>query len=225
MVKYMMMIQQRNAQSGCSEGDDSAPLWLASRSPRRRWLLDEAGYGYQTVESGIDEAGLRPGGVPVEHWTSALAYLKATGGVRAVHMQGASSGLVLAADTVVVFDGEMIGQPQDAAHARRILHLLRDAPHDVVTGVALIDVRTGIRTFFHDIATVHVGSIDDDEIEAYLVSENWRGKAGAYNLAEQIDAGWPITYEGDPGTIMGLPMERLSKHLESHWGVAPDRAA
>jgi predicted house-cleaning NTP pyrophosphatase (Maf/HAM1 superfamily) len=60
---------------------------------------------------------------------------------------------------------------------------------------------------------VRVGHIPDLEIEWYLASGQWRGKAGAYNLSERLTAGWPIEYDGDPGTIMGLPMRKLTGRL------------
>jgi len=58
-----------------------------------------------------------------------------------------------------------------------------------------------------------VGAIDDGRIEAYVWGGDWRGKAGAYNLSERVEAGWPITCEGDPATVMGLPMRRLPAWL------------
>jgi septum formation protein len=62
---------------------------------------------------------------------------------------------------------------------------------------------------------VTVGPIPETEITAYLDSGQWRGKAGAYNLAERLQAGWPISVEGDPGTVMGLPMVRLAERLRA----------
>ena len=60
-----------------------------------------------------------------------------------------------------------------------------------------------------DQATVTWGDIDMSEVDQYIDSEQWRGKAGGYNLQDRIDAGWPITCAGDPATVMGLPMRRL----------------
>jgi septum formation protein len=74
---------------------------------------------------------------------------------------------------------------------------------------------------FTDRATVRLGRIAPPEIDGYVASGQWRGKAGAYNLAERLEAGWPITYEGDPGTIMGLPMRRLAPLLRRFAPSAP----
>ena len=73
---------------------------------------------------------------------------------------------------------------------------------------------------FVDTATVTVGDIPGREVNAYVNSGQWRGKAGAYNLDERLEAGWPITFSGDPTTIVGLPMRRLLPLLE-RLGISP----
>lgn len=98
---------------------------------------------------------------------------------------------------------------------------LRDGSHDVVTGVAIIDTRSGERHLFTDAARVTVGSILDAEIDAYVRGDDWRGKAGAYNLRDRIAAGWPMTFVGDETTIMGLPMLRLVEVLNRLKGRPP----
>lgn len=189
-----------------------APLVLASRSPRRRQLLSEFGLPHEAVEPGIDDGLLEPGPVPPHQWVTALAYLKAAAAARTLAPD--RPALVLGADTVVVKGAALIGQPADAADAERIIRLLQDGHHEVISGVALLRTdRPGWRRMFVDRARVRVGHIGDDAIRAYIAGGNWRGKAGAYNLAERIEAGWPIQYQGDPTTIMGLPMRMLVDRL------------
>jgi septum formation protein len=203
-------------------------LLLASQSPRRRLLLREHGVEHDAEHPGVDDGELSPGRVTPEQWVAALAYFKAAAGARKQAPPGPGAGghhrLVLGADTVCVKNGELLGQPRDAQDARRMLKLLENGSHEVLTGVAIIDPRAeasggggggvGWRHLFVDRARVRVGSIGDDKIQAYVASGEWRGKAGAYNLGERIAAGWPITYEGDPTTVMGLPMEALLRRLE-----------
>jgi septum formation protein len=149
----------------------------------------------------------------------ALAYLKAAAAHKSTDTRRLAPGelVVLGADTVVVKrsgdETEFIGQPRDAADAERILRRLANGEHEVVTGVALVDAATGRRDLFCDRATVRVGAISEDTLAAYLASGEWAGKAGAYNLAERIEAGWPIEFDGDPATIMGLPMRMLPDRL------------
>jgi septum formation protein len=202
-------------------GKGGLRVHLASQSPRRRELLAGAGIEHDAANPGVDDGQLCPGTVGPAGWVMALAYLKAATAARRI--QAEVSGLdgqsivVLGADTVVVHRGELMGQPADADDARRMLLAMRDDVHEVVTGVALVDVATGRREMFVDTATVRVGHIPDSEIEAYVRSGAWRGKAGAYNLSERLNAGWPIEFDGDAGTIMGLPVSKVALRLKA-WG-------
>ncbi|GAB5496286.1 MAG: Maf family protein [Phycisphaerales bacterium] len=196
-------------------------LILASRSPRRRQLLTDAGFGFELSARSVDDGGLASGAVNPDQWVMALAYLKAVGGADAE----LPSSVVLGADTICIApDGSLVGQPRDAGHAEEILRSFVGVPHSVVTGVALFDPATCRRELFADGASVVWGDVSSDEIESYVSSGQWEGKAGAYNLAERLDAGWPIQYEGDPTSIMGLPMRRLAERL-SAWGIEPGVAA
>jgi len=203
-----------------SVGTPSSHLLLASRSPRRLLLLREAGYHVDTIATFIDDGQLAPGRVTVAQWTAALAHLKATAAARNSITPGADA-LIIGADTIVECDGRIIGQPRDADHARQIILHLSDREHDVITGVSIIHVATGCEDLFTDTARVTVGVIPSDSIDQYIATGQWRGKAGAYNLTERLAAGWPIQFEGDPATIMGLPMQRLSRHLARKWRINP----
>ncbi|TVQ30782.1 MAG: hypothetical protein EA376_11720 [Phycisphaeraceae bacterium] len=218
-------------------------LYLASASARRRLLLQEHGVAHVAAAPGVDDGELKPGRVSPEQWVAALAYLKARaglerlmrgsnrrarsvsegfpehGGTPTVEDDGRWHGVVLGADTVVVKDGEIIGQPRDKEHAGWIVRRLESGSHDVVSGVALLGPGDGERLLLVDRSRVTVGAIGDARIESYLASEDWRGKAGAYNFSERIADGWPIACEGDETTVMGLPMRRLTPILTS-LGVA-----
>src|SRR6185295_4483927 len=149
---------------------------LASQSPRRRELLSSHGVEHDAAHPGIDDGQLTQGHVSADQWVASLAYLKAAAGARNV-----STGPVLGADTVCVVDGELLGQPENADDARRMLHLKEGRDHDVVTGVALVwpDDGAGLhREIFVDRATVTIGSIGEDRIEEYIASNQWQGKAG-----------------------------------------------
>lgn len=190
-------------------------LILASRSPRRRQLLEAAGIDHEARPADLDDGDLRPPPCDPLHWVTALAYLKA----RRV-FDSLPERKVLGADTVVIKHGAIIGQPRDAAHARNIITTLRAGEHRVATGVAILAPGRE-RTLLVDVAHVRVGDISDDEIDAYVASGDWRGKAGAYNLSERQDAGWPLECKGDPTTVMGLPIRRLTPLLAS---LSPDAA-
>lgn len=195
-------------------------LILASTSPRRRRLLAEYGLSAEPIHPGLDDALLSPGKVSAAGWAAALAYLKASSATRNPAVStprppAPGETVVIAADTVVVKNGRFIGQPRDAADAESIIRTLEGGEHEVVTGVCLLDPATNRRDVFTDRATVAVGRIGDGRIRDYIASGGWKGKAGAYNLAERLAEGWPIEYRGDPTTIMGLPMSILPVRLEA----------
>jgi septum formation protein len=188
---------------------------LASRSARRRELLARHGVEFEAAHPGVDDGLLIKGGVTPAGWVASLAYFKAAAAMHRLGEWGYAPGelVILGADTIVVKNGELIGQPLSAADAARSIRTLENGEHSVFTGVAFIDAGTGRRDMFVDRARVRVGQIGERRINEYISTGHWQGKAGAYNLQERIDAGWPIECGGDPGTVMGLPMARLLPRL------------
>ena len=193
---------------------DQPRLILASRSPRRRAMLDDAGIAFEVAE-GVDDGGLLPGSVDAEHWVAALAFLKAWSVARDLE----ESAVVLGADTVCAADGTLLGKPADAADARAMLGSFIGGTHQVLTGVALV-TPDGRRELIGDAADVTWGQLDETAIDRYIDSGDWQDKAGAYNLAERQADGWPSECAGDPTTVMGLPMQRLPARLDA-WLAGP----
>ncbi len=192
--------------------DWEPPIWLASRSPRRRDLLTRAGAAVEVRPPGVDDGRLiPPPEVNPAHWVMAMAWLKAAW---VAEQLPEPRGVVLAADTICVHDDVIIGQPRDRDHARAMLDAMRDGRHVTMTGLCLLCPRTAERRLIVDLAVVDVGAIPDDELDAYLDSEEWRGKAGGYNLEDRLHAGWPIECDGDPASVMGLPMQKLEPLLQ-----------
>ena len=190
------------------------PIVLASRSPRRLQLLQQAGICVHVVPPAMDDGELTPQGQTPQQWVLDMALLKALDVVpRVSSHKDFEAGTVLAADTVCVHRGEILGQPADAAHAYTMLTGLCDSVHRTISGVCLIRLADGHRMLFVDEAEVYIGKLSDAEIREYVESGQWQGKAGGYNLTERIDAGWPIRCKGDPTTVMGLPMQRLGSLL------------
>lgn len=130
-------------------------------------------------------------------------------------------GIVLAADTLCVNpDGTLIGKPTSIVEARSMLATVSGSSQDVITGVAILPIDQS-PVIFSDIATVRFGDLLPEAIDAYLDSGAWEGKAGGYNLFELMDSGWPVTVEGDPNTVVGLPLIKLEKVL-ADLGIEPD---
>ena len=185
-------------------------LILASNSPRRRELLRQAGYRFEVRPPPIEDRGVTgapsPGAL-----VESLAYLKAMASVDAHRM---AEGLVLAADTVVVLAGRIIGKPADEADARRILSQLSGSEHRVLTGMALVDVAKRHRLLAHDVTRIRMRRITPAEIDAYVASGEALGKAGAYALQETGDR-YVESLEGSVTNVVGLPMELLARMLKA----------
>ncbi len=175
------------------------------------------GLEFEVMDSGVDDGALRPGpATSARHWVAALAYLKAAALARPFEGSFGGEGpvggaTVLGADTVCALDGALLGQPRDAEHAAAMIRSFEGREHEVLTGVALVSPDN--RMLLTDVAVVRVGRIGPGAIGEYVSTGGWRGKAGGYNLSERLEAGWPIEVSGDPGTVMGLPVERLGPLL------------
>ena len=172
-------------------------LILASSSPRRKELLEAAGWPYEAITAGIDES-LLPNEEPAAY-VQRLARSKA-----AAVAHKLQSGLVLGADTTVVVDNQILGQPLDDADAKRMLNLLNGKWHEVLTGVAVVRVGGASRVDY-ETTRVRFAEMTEREIDWYIATGEARGKAGAYGI--QGAAGLFIEeIRGDYFNIVGLPI-------------------
>jgi len=205
-----------------SHGDATGPrLILASQSPRRAQLLREQGYDFEIRPSPLHEPILPSGHLSPEAWAEALAFFKARSVAEAM-----DDGIVLAGDTVVSVGATLFGKPSDRADARRILEALAGTTHQVITGVALVNAATGDRLIRHDRTSVTMRALTAAELESYLDSGAWAGKAGAYGIQDHGDA-FVVGIEGSFSNVVGLPVELVTQMLRS-WncpGRSSDRNA
>jgi septum formation protein len=181
-------------------------LILASRSPRRRELLAQAGYAFEVIPPAqTAECGVCSGENP-DQMVARLACQKAADVARRV-----ASGLILGCDTVVECDGQILGKPADVPHARQMLRLLRGREHRVLTGVCLWR-QPGPEPLVRVAATrLRLDLLDDDQIERYLASGDWEGKAGGFGYQDRL--GWVHVLEGSESNVVGLPLELLAQML------------
>ncbi len=181
---------------------------LASASPRRSELLAEAGYKFTAVTPDIDESAFSTAGVRADKYAKILALAKAKN-VGEKHPQS----LVIGADTVVDFDGEIIGKPADAKQAEQITRKLFSAPHKVITAVAIVRLSDCTELCESDTTTVYPKSLTDEQIAQHIRSGSWQDKAGAYAIKETGDE-FVRKIEGSLTNVMGLPMELLERLLK-----------
>ena len=189
---------------------------LASTSPRRQQLLREAGLGFRVVAPSFDEGTLKQAGLPPAELTQRLAQGKA----RSVAAQARPHEVIVASDTVVVLDGEVLGKPTDAGEARRMLERLSGREHEVLSAVCLLR-DTEERTFCERTA-VSFFDLADEEIDAYAASGEPMDKAGAYGI-QGAGRLFVRRIEGDFYTVVGLPIARLVRELRAMGALeAPD---
>ncbi len=186
------------------------PIVLASSSPRRVQLLSESGIDVLVTPPQIDDGLFSCGSISVSCWVKCLAVMKAQ---NVKETQNKTTGTVLAADTVCVIDDVIIGQPDNAIEAEKMLQSMANRDHEVCTGWCLLSLEDETIYVGCDVATIKMGVIPEHEISKYISTQQWQGKAGGYNLSERIESGWPIECDGDPTSVMGLPMVSLLKEL------------
>jgi septum formation protein len=183
---------------------------LASASPRRRELLRRIVPEFEVVPSEIEEALDR--GAMTEA-VSGLALRKA----RAVAAR-VGTGVVLAADTIVVIDGEALGKPSGPEEAHAMLVRLRGRPHEVLTGVALVAAETARAQSTTVVSRVLMAAYSDATIEAYVASSSPLDKAGAYAI-QDLQGTLVDGIVGSYTNVVGLPVEATRRLLE-RFGVA-----
>jgi len=175
------------------------PLVLASTSPQRRSILEQLRIPYDVVAPDYEEVD---GTSPAE---------RAAGKARSVD---AGERPVLGVDTEVVFDGELLGKPADAAEAERMLERLAGRTHDVVSGLCL---RTQAWEELHE-ETTHVTfrELTPRDLAHYVASGEWRGRAGAYAI-QGLGASLVERIEGDFLNVVGLPGSLLVRLLATRF--------
>jgi len=190
---------------------------LASQSPRRRELLETAGFGFHLFPvkvSEIFDENLNPAEV-VSH----LATVKARAAIEQNNLLKSQGFLLLTADTLVFHEGRALGKPKNPEEAMRFLRLLSGKTHSVMSGICLW--QTGATNFYTGVeeTLVEFRPLDESEIAAYVATGEPLDKAGAYGI--QGAAGkFVSSYKGSKSNVVGLPMELLERALkENGWNV------
>jgi septum formation protein len=177
---------------------------LASQSPRRKQLLQWAEIAFEVMIHPTDEsfpAGLSPAEAAMH-----IAVEKA----RAVQQQ-AVNRTIIAADTIVVLDNDIIGKPSDREDAIHILTRLNGTAHQVITGVAI--KKENKEMIFHDVTDVDFHALTQEQIAFYVDKYQPFDKAGAYAIQEWIGVVGIKSIKGDFYNVMGLPVSRVVQAL------------
>lgn len=194
-----------------------ARIILASQSPRRKRLLEQVGLTFEVFPSNVDETSEQQNPfVLVEE----LALSKAEN--VAANFQ---ESIIIGADTIVVFQEQILGKPTDAEEASAMLNLLSGATHEVCTGVAIVKTDknkqiTRKHSFFEQ-TKVTFSTLNSHDIEYYIKKGSSFDKAGAYGIQDDLGALFVESISGDYYNVVGFPLNRFYRELQN---IAPEIA-
>lgn len=183
-------------------------LILASQSPRRATLLQEAGYEFEVLPpSPTAECGICSGESAPE-MVARLAMQKAEDVA-----QRLDTGLVIGCDTVAECLGQILGKPCDRKHAGEMLSLLCGRVHCVYSGICLWHRPSDEKKVEVEATRLRMDKLSEEAIATYLATDQWIGKAGAFGYQDGLD--WVHIEEGSASNVVGLPMGRLKQMLHA----------
>lgn len=176
-------------------------LILASTSPRRKAILERENIVYTAVSPTYDESHLRPSSPEI--YSMQLAYQKA------MSIEKEEEEVILALDTVVAFEDQILGKPEDRKEAEAMLRLLRGETHRVITAYCILGAEKYVD---YDIAEVTFEDFSDEQMVKYLDRDRYSDKAGAYGV-QDIDE-FKIEVKGDVDTVIGMPVDAVVRRLK-----------
>lgn len=188
---------------------------LASASPRRRELLNIAGLDFGIVVADVDESAVATD-VPTDIYVQELALLKAT--ATAKKILDKKDALVIAADTVVVYDGKILGKPTDEDDAEKMLKMLSGNVHQVYTGFCVLRM-SDAKTVCKSVCTnVRMRELSEEKIRAYINTGEPMDKAGSYGI-QGLGSLLTDGIDGDYFNVVGLPLGELCRVLEDEFDL------
>lgn len=188
----------------------TCPLVLASGSPRRKRLLEQLGIKFNVHVSDADES------FDTKHTPADIAASIARRKCEAISPNHPDA-LTLAADTIVVHNGEVLGKPASPDAAKTMLRQLAGNRHLVFTGIALAHPASNRTVTACEETAVYFAPLSDTEIEAYVASGSPMDKAGAYGIQDDRGALFVSRIEGDFYNVVGLPLHLLYTTLKTHF--------
>lgn len=184
-------------------------ILLASKSPRRKELLERLGYSFDVISIDCDE--VFPENLETEKIAGYLSQLKAN-----AYSSLKKDEVLITADTIVALNSEILGKPKDEDHARAMLRKLSGKTHEVYTGITIRT--TDYEVTRTDVAHVEFSDFCDEEIEYYIKNFKPFDKAGSYGIQEWLGMAKVKSITGSFYTIMGLPAHIIYEELKNLTG-------
>lgn len=185
--------------------EDMKKMILASKSPRRKELLEKCGIPFIADPADIDETLLE--NVPLEEAIKELSLRKAS-----AVLKRHEDCIVVGSDTIVTLNGQVLGKPKDDEDAFRMLKMMQGNTHTVITGLAIISAQRIFNTV--SLAEVTFAPMNDEEIRAYIATGEGRDKAGSYGV-QGYGGRYIRKINGDFYTVMGLPLNIVYEELKN----------
>jgi len=190
---------------------------LASKSIDRSKILNRLNISFEILSTNINESYYKDQYSDPIDLVRELAKAKALKAKKLLSSKEIGT-VIIAADTVVEFNGKVIGKAQNEIEAFQILKSLANRSHNLITGIALTGVDDPKTIVDYDITVVTFLDLSDDDIRNYLKSEEWKGRAGAYSIRDKASL-FIKEIRGSPSNVIGLPMHKIFKILKSEFNL------
>jgi septum formation protein len=188
---------------------------LASKSLDRRKILKRARLPFEVLVTNVEEDSFKKENADPIELVKQLANAKALKAKEKLIQQN-KDAIIVAADTVVELDGEIIGKAKDEEHAFKILKKLVGKSHNLITGIAVTETYNPKIIITHDSTSVRFLDLTDKEIWAYIRTGEWQGRAGAYSIRERASL-FIESIKGSSSNVIGLPMNKLYQILRNEF--------
>ncbi len=190
---------------------------LASKSIDRKELFKKARIPFIVISPDLNEEKFKRNINDPYYLVQELAKAKVLN-VKKKVKKLYNDAIIISADTIVEFEGEIIGKARDEKHAFKILKKLVDKTHKLITGYAIMDLKEEKIIVDYDQTLVKFLNLSDNEIWSYIRSKEWIGKAGAYSLRERASM-FVQSIDGSYSNVLGLPMQQLYQILKNEFNL------
>ncbi len=190
---------------------------LASKSVDRKEMLKRMKLPFKVLITNVDEESYKAKITDPIELVKQIAKAKALSAKDILTKKNKKS-IIIAADTIIEFNGEIIGKAKNEKHAFQILKKLSGNTHNLITGFAITELNNSKLIVDYDITAVRFLNLSDDDIGGYIKSDEWRGRAGAYSIRERASL-FIDSIKGSVSNVIGLPMHKIYKILKNEFNL------
>ena len=190
---------------------------LASKSIDRKKILNRAKIPFEVLVTTINEERFKNEISDPVKLVKKLAQAKALSAKEMLANEG-KDAIIIAADTIVELNGEIIGKACDKEHAFYILKRLAGKLHNLITGIAVTETYNPTIITDYDCTEVKFLNLTENEIWGYLETEEWKGRAGTYSIREKASL-FIESIQGSPSNVIGLPMNKIFRILKEEFNI------